>query len=364
MTTPKAPYFSSDYQQARQLFIEGVQHAGAQLESYECPRSGPDGDRLYMDVASIGNPEADTLFVITSAVHGVEGFAGSSVQCGLLSEGIVEKLGDSVHMVMIHGVNPYGFAHLRRFNEDNVDVNRNFVAHPFKYPGNKNHAQLADVLAPKRLTRFSNIQLFSRLVSFWMRHDFTSLAQAIVGGQSILPRGLYYGGETETWSNLRVQSIISRYAASAKKVVVVDLHTGLGGFGEAVILVSDDCSGAQKRAATWWKNFNLNDKRYTKGKLNGTLREIVGKLVPAKEYTVATVEFGTMKWWQKIIKPLIAIRNENWVHHFGTHGTSEAKEIKEKFLHIFSPNNEQWKTRVWHQGRDIVCNALAGLQEK
>jgi predicted deacylase len=29
-------------------------------------------------------------------------------------------------MILIHALNPYGFAWLRRVNEDNVDLNRNF----------------------------------------------------------------------------------------------------------------------------------------------------------------------------------------------------------------------------------------------
>ncbi len=28
---------------------------------------------------------------------------------------------------MLHALNPYGFSHLRRANEDNADLNRNFV---------------------------------------------------------------------------------------------------------------------------------------------------------------------------------------------------------------------------------------------
>ena len=38
-------------------------------------------------------------------------------------DGVVDS---GVAVVLYHAVNPYGFSHLRRTNEDNVDVNRNF----------------------------------------------------------------------------------------------------------------------------------------------------------------------------------------------------------------------------------------------
>ena len=46
---------------------------------------------------------------------------------------------------MIHALNPFGFAHLRRANEDNVDLNRNFVDHEGgNYPENDLFARSAE----------------------------------------------------------------------------------------------------------------------------------------------------------------------------------------------------------------------------
>ncbi len=36
--------------------------------------------------------------------------------------------------LLIHALNPYGFAWTRRVTEDNVDLNRNFVDHDKGYP--------------------------------------------------------------------------------------------------------------------------------------------------------------------------------------------------------------------------------------
>ena len=64
--------------------------------------------------------------VIISETHGVEGFCGSGCQVGFLVERVYEGLPKTVGVALVHALNPYGFAWLRRVNEDNVDLNRNF----------------------------------------------------------------------------------------------------------------------------------------------------------------------------------------------------------------------------------------------
>ncbi|MFX7984992.1 DUF2817 domain-containing protein, partial [Acinetobacter baumannii] len=50
-------------------------------------------------------------------------------QIGLLHDAeLFARLAASrLALLLVHAVNPYGFAHLRRVNEDNVDLNRNSV---------------------------------------------------------------------------------------------------------------------------------------------------------------------------------------------------------------------------------------------
>ena len=81
--------------------------------------------------------------MLISGTHGVEGFAGSALQVGLLDEGIQNELSPESAVLMIHAINPYGMAHLRRFNEDNVDLNRNFRDHAKTPPENCAYQKLA-----------------------------------------------------------------------------------------------------------------------------------------------------------------------------------------------------------------------------
>ena len=51
-----------------------------------------------------------------------------------------------VDVLMLHAINPHGFSHLRRGNEDNVDLNRNFIDWTAPPPGNAAYADLHPAL--------------------------------------------------------------------------------------------------------------------------------------------------------------------------------------------------------------------------
>jgi predicted deacylase len=78
----------------------------------------------------------------------VEGFCGSGIQIGLLQEGLAERLPPAVRVLVIHALNPYGFSHLRRVNEDNIDLNRNFVDYSNSYRANDDYDVLSDAIDP------------------------------------------------------------------------------------------------------------------------------------------------------------------------------------------------------------------------
>ena len=130
-------YFSASYSDARANFLSACLDAGQRVKSYRNPNKGPIGESLFMDVTWVGPEAARRVVVVTSATHGVEGFAGSGIQVGLLRDANAPQPGEDTAILIVHAVNPYGFAWLRRVNEDNVDLNRNFVDHDGgNYPEN------------------------------------------------------------------------------------------------------------------------------------------------------------------------------------------------------------------------------------
>ena len=83
-------HFPSGYREAREKFLEASRAAGAVVESIRNPHTGPDGEEFFIDVSLVGPGNAKSVLLLISGTHGVEGFAGSAIQTGLLREWVAE----------------------------------------------------------------------------------------------------------------------------------------------------------------------------------------------------------------------------------------------------------------------------------
>jgi hypothetical protein len=354
-------YFSSSYKEAREKFLEAAQVVGASVESFKHPDAGPEGEMLFTDVAMIGPKDAKVVLVLISGTHGAEGFAGSAIQTGLLRQGTISHLKPDTSILMIHALNPYGFAHLRRFNEDNVDLNRNFLDHSEPYPKNPGYEELADIIAPKSIDFWSETAFWSGIAWYWMWNGYDKLREVISRGQYSHPEGLFYGGRFETWSNKMIRSIAQRYISGADRVVAIDIHTGLGPYGKAEIIVQDiDLKEMPiyKRAVAMWGTGRVRSQdESVSNKLEGSLKVAFPEMLPNAEVTAVTLEYGT----SPTIEVFLAMREENWIHHHGDVHDSRAQGVKAKLRSVFYPDKEDWKETVWSQGKQIVDQALGGI---
>ncbi len=360
-TKPKViDYFSIDYQEGRKKFLEAAQATGASIESFQNPHTGPRGEALYTDVATIGPKNAENFLVLGSGTHGVEGFAGSGIQTGLLRKGIASALKPNVGIIMIHAINPYGFAHLRRANEDNIDLNRNFIDHTRPYPKNDGYEELADVISPKSISFWGNIKLRLRFLWYRLKNGKAALIQAVSGDQYTNSQGLFFGGHHETWSNMTLKEIARRYLSNARQIIFIDFHTGLGPHGNAEVIMNVKTdTPAYKRAVQWWgdlvKTTVKGDSRSVH--LVASLKLAIPNMIPQAEVTAVSLEFGT----HPAIEVFLALRAENWLHHYGGRDHKDAEKIKAELVRVFYPNTEEWKLQVWQQGKEIVDQALLSI---
>ncbi len=262
--------FSSSYGQARVRFLEAAAQAGLNPVSYPHPLPGRDGEALAMDVALDGAPDAQSLLIVSSACHGVEGYCGSGVQVFALhdAEWRAKAKGAGVAVLYVHALNPYGFSHLRRVTHENVDLNRNFQDFAQPLPAaadNPDYASLHPLLLPAKWPPTpENIAACAD----WMRaraqkdsenpaeaSGLRAFQQAVTQGQYTHADGLFFGGHAPTWSNTTLRSVMRRFASRCQRLAWIDLHTGLGprGLGERIFACRDDAA-AYERASRWWGN--------------------------------------------------------------------------------------------------------------
>ena len=119
------------------------------MKTWTAPHAvGPDGGGLSVDVSVLKGEDSRKALVIVSGTHGPEGFTGSAAQIALLRALSVSTEPLRGNVVFIHAINPYGFAHVSRTTENNVDWNRNFIDWSAAPPGNPHYDELHDVICP------------------------------------------------------------------------------------------------------------------------------------------------------------------------------------------------------------------------
>ena len=156
-------------------------------------------------------------------------------------------------MLLVHAVNPHGFATLRRVNESNVDLNRNFLRHPEEHVANPDYDALGAAINPDRLDPESDAAARSALAAFAERHGFPRLQQALTRGQYAHPHGLYYGGARDEASAQALREVALRDTRGARRIAWVDVHTGLGPWGEVEMILefAPDDPRYRRAKATW-----------------------------------------------------------------------------------------------------------------
>jgi predicted deacylase len=350
--------FTLNYATARSNFLDAADNAGAHVESYRHPLSGPTNAPIFIDVATIGPADAGSVVVVGSGTHGVEGFTGSALQAGLLRSDYGSQLPPGTSLVLIHAINPYGFAHLRRVNEDNVDLNRNFRDHSKLYPQNKGYDDLANRIAPRKLSLYSDVKAMASLLWFAAKNGMSATRLAVTGGQYSYPEGLFFGGSSESWSLSTLRKILKRHRANASDLVFIDIHTGLGSYKNAEIIVNVGVgSPTHKRAKSLWGNnvkSTRTDESVSVG-MSGPLKLAVPDMLPKTTVTSVSLEFGTLP----SLKVLHALRTENWLHHYGGSQHPNAKVIKSNLQLAFNPTEDDWRLAIWEQGKEAVDKALS-----
>jgi hypothetical protein len=353
-------HFARDYAGARGKFLSACVAAGLKPVHYRNPAEGPDGGKLFTDVVRIGPPTAARIVLVNSATHGVEGFCGSGIIVGWLRSGGWRRLPEGVAMVLVHAINPHGFAWLRRVTEDNVDLNRNFQDFSKPLPGNDAYEQLHAAILPARWDAASAAARERVFAAYRDRHGAMALQGAISGGQYAHADGVFYGGARPTWSNLTYHAILERFAKRARHLAFIDLHTGLGPYGTGELICNKVPGSPEWDELKAWYGEGLTSPESgssSSAKLTGFIRNATARALPQASVRALTIEYGTFPV-PEVLGSLIA---DNWLHLKGDPASEDGRAIKARIRRAFYPDEDDWKELVFLRGRQILRRALAGV---
>ncbi len=113
--------FAKEYRNARKAFISACVRANGDSIARVHPTAlGPDGNHLFIDSVAFGSREARKALLVITGCRGEDGLLGSQILTSLLDSQVIPLA--RTRLILIHALNPFGFAWGRQGNEDGLSL--------------------------------------------------------------------------------------------------------------------------------------------------------------------------------------------------------------------------------------------------
>ena len=231
-------------------------------------------------------------------------------------------------LVFVHAINPHGFAWRRRWNENNVDLNRNFLEAGWEPDGDPRYREslrayeelmgfLNPPSAPSRFEAYTPKMLARIFATGWeawrrggleggrgqvaipaiFRLGLAELRRTLPVGQYAHPEGLFFGGSSRQPepSTRLIREHLPRWIGEARTVVHLDLHTGLGPYATYRLLIDDVPGSIPARWAAAWFGPEVVEPLggETAYQAHGVMTRFFQDRLADRHYLGLTAEFGT-----------------------------------------------------------------------
>lgn len=365
-------FYKKNYQEAKQAFSDKAAEA---IKKYPNAKFGSEpivagGETLTVDYLYIPAPESTSLLVINSGTHGIEAHVGSAVQLLFLDQFVMKEDLKATSVLIIHGLNAFGFKHNRRVNENNVDLNRNFVIDPQVFSSvNEGYTQVQDFLNP---TDKLQIGFWSRLgfvydsIALIIKYSMESLRRAIVMGQYSVPQGIFFGGSHHQPQVQIFDRIVKRFEAT--RLFFVDLHTGYGTRGQLHLMSNDENSPDAPALNSIFAPTEIDwgsKKNFYKVSGDITSYFVANNQKKDSKTLAITFEYGTLNS-QKTLGSIESLRRmvyENQSYHHGTESSEDALKIQDLYLEMFYPTAQDWRQMAMTQSEENFGKILKFLSD-
>jgi hypothetical protein len=261
-------------------------------------------------------------------------------------------------MLLVHAVNPWGFSHLRRTNEDNIDLNRNCVDFTQARPTNTGYHELDALLMPAAWPPTAENE--QAIAAYVQKHGQPAFQRAVSAGQYDVADGLFYGGAGPAWSQRTMRAILGRHGMGKKAIGWIDIHTGLGPWGHGEkIFAGRPVAADLARARAWWgiDVFAPFEPGSVSADVTGPVVGLAHDVCPAAAITGMGLEFGTLPFAQVTQ----ALRADQWLHRNPEAPAEQRAAIKRGLRDAFYGDTDGWKGMVTGQTRVCVLQAITGL---
>lgn len=363
--------FKNTYEESREAFlanVETLKKTTPELQTHAVAIPTRTRETLMMDVAYLPpkSGKKERLLILTSGMHGMEGFVGSALQNQFIQENFWQLRDDNLGILFIHAVNPYGFKFNRRVTENNVDLNRNFDTTPALFEmKNDGYEKISGLLNPPGISHsglLDRLGFYFDCVKAIAKHSMDSLRRAILRGQYQEAEGIYFGGKNFEPQKDLIQKEILEVAPGFEQTLLVDLHTGYGRRGHLHLFADQtpeiDPAYMQKIFAGYEMDYGQKKDFYV---VTGGFVVFGGKILKDKSrYAGVVFEFGTLDSQKTLgsLDSLYRMVRENQKFHHGAQSKAEHTEITRLFQEMFYPSAPEWRETVAQQFQDVLSQAL------
>lgn len=349
------------FREAHQRFVEQASLLGWELEFMTHASRGPNAEELHTSVALHRVPTASNTLIVSSGSHGVEGHFGSAVQLQLLHR-VAKQFPLPCNVILIHAMNPFGYAWGRRVDECNRDLNRNFLLQGDDYSGAPPlYAQLDAILNPRSATEAFD-WFYAQALLVLARHGFPEVQSAIASGQYAYAQGLFYGGSELSAVGVWLRERLPTWLAKQRQVVHFDFHTGLGKSGTCQLLIENALSTGQRRQLDevhGEDSYTVVAKARNAYQAKGSFGRWCAEISKVPDYLFATAEFGTYG----PLQVLAALRAENRCHHWADRESTAFRNAKARLLEVFCPASTQWRKATLARAAEMLDRQMHALLE-
>ena len=318
-----------------------------------------EADGLYIDNILIPSTDEQTnLIVLTTGVHGIEGYIGS-VMLDVFFEDVFPTLDRTdTGVLVVANVNPYGMKYMRRYNENNVDLNRNFIENwnDFDLSSNKEYPKVVSFLQPEGKMGnafWHEVEFYLSLAKEAIFTGADTISDALLTGQYEYPQGVYYGGNGDEKSTTYLKGVFSDCLdGEYENIVHIDIHSGYGPRYNMVIFnsVQDTTTEAEAVAQFGYDYVIAQDSEefyVTYGDTTDYFYRLARSKSSDKSLYSTCFEFGTIG--DSFIDSIMSLKytvDENRQHRFPTSDETTAEIVRQNYLELFYPTETEWRTKT------------------
>ena len=309
------------------------------------------------------------LVIISTAQHGIEGYVGSAMLKLFMDEFAPRLNPENTGLLLIHAVNPWGMKHGRKVNENNVDLNRNFVPNGvFDKSVNSDFPKLTNLLAPDHSARsffVENLSFIGKFIHAYLTAGAEDISNAALLGQFASPQAMYYGGERYEEQTTLTMDLLREALTHYTTVLHLDQHSGYGPRYQMSITTVPQEPLTSAELSTKF-NFPLimrgdNTEFYAiHGDMCSWLYELREVEFPSKQVFACAFEFGT--YGSSLLQRIHSLRTmifESQLHWHGAQNERTAEKIRREFQELYFPAEEKWRAKAISDGRQAFAGILS-----